>query len=122
MALTLDQLCKKKPHITPVEIEGIGTANVRSISGDVRSQVESLWANARDDEGELDATKLDTVLYRRLIVSGSLCDDDGELLCETAGDTDRVMSLPWQTVEAIFNAGMKASALTDDNIEDAEKN
>ena len=114
---TLDALCKQAVKITSVKLDN-EMAHVRPISGTARAEVEQLWAKTSDG----DMSKLDMIAFRRIVIGSALCDLHGEPLCKTDADIDRVMDLPWQTVNQIFDAAIEASGMADEAVEDAEKN
>lgn len=102
-------LASRRPVPKPIEVPGLGTVYVRGMNGSERDRFEELHGTA-GRRG-----------LRARIVAFHACDEAGELLFGES-DVPELGQLAPETLDPIVAAGLAASGLSSEAVEDVAKN
>lgn len=93
-----------------------GHVYVRSVSGEDYKKLRAMWSVE-------DVAKTDPALWLARTVAFGMCDEHGVRMCDdTEGAVASCLALSVKTVKRVAEAFLDHNALTDDAVEDAEKN
>ena len=122
MALTLQEIMAAQDR-TPVEVkvpEWGGVVYVVGMSGDDRDRFDTKWG-AKLSESSSDGP-VDMAGLRALVVSKTLCDAEGVLLCSRESEVTQLGRKSSAALDKIFSLGCKLSGIDLEDDEAVAKN
>jgi len=112
-------LAAMRRRITKVEVEGLGTVCIRSLSGAQRARLADLFKTAGGEQTQEDSQRE----IQARIVSRVVVDENGvRLFGDTEDELAIVADMDAKVLDDLTFAGMKASGLKTDGVADAVKN